>query len=866
MKQKNHFLMKHFLFLTVLQALLLHSYAQVEPEPIQMPETPVIKITKNKIYGRLVDANKKGIPSASVELYAKVARGNGEKKDTLVGVMFSKPNGDFKFTDIPSFAEFQLVVTAVGFEKMELPVMVRQQEHDKPGDMMPVEKDLGNVQLEQAVKQLGMVTVVAQKPVMEMGVDRRIFNVDKNITTAGGTGLDIMKNIPSLSVNVDGTVELRNSTPQIFIDGRPTILTLDQIPANDIEKVEVITNPSAKFDAASSGGIINIILKKNRRIGLNGIASAGVGSPNILNGGLNLSLRQGKFNFFASGNYNRSGGKANGETLRENRKNGATENYFNQYSVNDRLRRFQSARFGVDYFIDNRNTLTISESLVKGRFSNSQTQDQENLDVNKELLYNGKRTSDDQSEFNRSHTNLNFTHKFPEEGKEFSAFINYNNGGGKQNSNLFNAYYNTDGSEYAPSNTVHNVGSNDNNQWTFQADFTDPKGKDAKLETGIRSYINDYSSVFNAYSVNNGSEEKLPLSNNYKYTEMINAFYITYTGKLKSIGYQVGLRAEQSKFDGMLVDSSLKFGYSYPSKIRNIWDAFFPSLFLSKQLDEKTEIQLNYSRRIRRPNFWQLNPFIDINDPVNLRQGNPQLRPEFTNSFEFNYNKQYGRGSNFLASVYYRNNQGDITGYSDTITAAQYQRLNNAAIDPNAILNTFINAQSTNRLGAEFTVQQKFGQNFDITPTLEMQYRKVNAKINGLDLSNEGFNWEAKLMSNYKIVTEQPSLFNNLSFQLIGEYRSPMVIPQGKRAERYSVDVAMKKEFMKNKRASITFNINDLFNTNRYGTIYDTDNFYQYSYGRWNVRTFRVVLSYKFGKSDFTLFKKNANNRGNDDE
>jgi hypothetical protein len=305
-------------------------------------------------------------------------------------------------------------VTAVGFEKMELPVMVGQLEHDKPGEATPVEKDLGNVQLEQAVKQLGMVTVVAQKPVMEMGVDRRIFNVDKNITTAGGTGLDIMKNIPSLSVNVDGTVELRNSTPQIFIDGRPTILTLDQIPANDIEKVEVITNPSAKFDAASSGGIINIILKKNRRIGLNGIASAGVGSPNILNGGLNLSLRQGKFNFFASGNYNRSGGKANGETLRENRKNGATENYFNQYSVNDRLRRFQSARFGVDYFIDNRNTLTISESLVKGRFSNSQTQDQENLDVNKELLYNGKRTSDDQSEFNRSHTNLNFTHKFPE--------------------------------------------------------------------------------------------------------------------------------------------------------------------------------------------------------------------------------------------------------------------------------------------------------------------------------------------------------------------------------------------------------------------------------------------------------------------
>ncbi|HVZ55182.1 MAG TPA: TonB-dependent receptor [Chitinophagaceae bacterium] len=836
--------------------------AQVERESQDLSESGNIKLNRNKVYGKLVDASHKGIAAASVELYGSRTQDPDAGRDTLLAVVLSKTNGDFRFSGFPVFSTYKVVITAVGYQRLELPVTLAG-----PGQESAFEKDLGNLSLETEARQLGMVTVVAQKPMMQLGVDRKVFNVEKNITATGGTGLDVLKNIPSVSVNVDGTVELRNSTPTIYIDGRPTILTLDQIPSGDIEKVELITNPSAKFDAASSGGIINIILKKNRRLGLNGIASAGAGTPGILNGNLNLSLRQGKFNFFASGGYNRSGGVATGEALRQNKTDGMVDSYFNQHSTDDRLRRFQSVRFGVDYFLDNRNTLSLSQGLVRGRFATDETQNQENLDASQTLQYTGLRTSLDTSGFDRHSTNLHFIHKFPQEGKELSADVNYNGGGHHDNTHLVNTYAKPDGSPYADPNTVHNYGTDGNNQWTFQVDFTDPRGKDSKLETGMRSYINEYNSVFSAFSLNNGSPEKLPLSNDYRYTEIINALYVTYTGKWKDIGYQLGLRGEQSKFDGLLVDSSFKFGYQYPSKIRNIWDAFFPSVFLTKPISDHADLQLNYSRRIRRPNFWQLNPFIDISDPLNLRQGNPQLKPEFTNSFELNYSLQYGHGSNLLVSLYYRNNQGDITGYSDTLTAAEYQRLHNAAIDPNAILNTFLNAQSTNRLGAEFTVQQKIGKNFDITPTLEFQYRKVNARINNLDLSNEGFNWSSKLISNYKIETSTASLLNNLSFQLVGEYRSPMVIPQGKRAERYSVDLAMKKEFLKNRRASLTFNVNDVFNTNRYGTIYDTENFYQYSYGRWNVRSFRVVLSYKFGKSDFSLFKKNSgNNRGGEEE
>ena len=243
------------------------------------------------------------------------------------------------------------------------------------------------------------------------------------------------------------------------------------------------------------------------------------------------------------------------------------------------------------------------------------------------------------------------------------------------------------------------------------------------------------------------------LSNNYAYKETINALYATFSQKQGNFSYQVGLRAEYSRFDGELVDSSMKFGYEYPAQIKNIWDALFPSIYLTQKINETDQLQFNFSRRIRRPDFWQLSPFVDISDPVNLRQGNPLLKPEFINAFELNYNKTYKNG-NFLGVLYFKGNPGDITQYSDTITAQQYAQLQNAGVDPNAILNTFINGNTTNRYGAEFTLQQKWG-GFDITPTVDMQYRTVKATVKDINLSNEGFNWDGKLIMNYKIVREK---------------------------------------------------------------------------------------------------------------
>lgn len=845
--------MKHFLLAFLSALLFIPVFSQNEREGEQMPGNQVqMRVPNNKLYGKLIsEASGKPVEAASVQLFVG---------DSLIRGMLSRANGDFSFEDLPANIQFTLQISAIGYEPIRQQISPAAAE----GGRAEFSQDMGNISLAAEVKQLGNVVVTSSRPALELGIDRKIFNAAKSYTSTGGTAVDLMKNIPSVSVDIEGNVTLRNSQPQIFVDGRPTILTLDQIPADNIDKVELITNPSAKFDAASSGGIINIVLKKNKRVGLNGIFTAGIGSPKIANSNLNLNLRQGKLNFYLSGGFNQQGGRARSETYRENKENGVIDNYFNQYSYNDRLRRFANLRFGFDFFIDNRNTISLTQQIGRGRFRYDEDQDQEYLNSSKVMEYYGERFADGKTIFKRNSTILNYKHNFPKTGQELTADLTYNYGTRSENSSIENGFYFPNGSPYSEATLVENQGDEKSNQLTAQIDYVNPISENAKIEMGLRSFRNYSRSKYDAFSLTNGIPEKLSLSNHYEYTELVNAAYATYSNKIGTFGYQLGLRAEMSDFDGLLIDSAYKFGYNYPGKIENIWNALFPSVFLSKELTENDQLQVNYSRRIRRPRFWQINPFIEINDPTNLRQGNPQLRPEFINSFEVNYSHNYGKG-NFLGVLYFRNNPDDITQYSDTITTAQYLELQNAAVDPNAILNTFINAGVTNRYGAEFTLQHKQSENFEITPTVNLQYRTVRAQVGDLDLSNEGFNWEAKLMVNYRLMTERNKFFNKLAFQLMGEYESPEVIPQGRNKSQYSVDFAVRKDFLKKDKATITFGINDVFNTNRWGTIYDTDRFYQDSYRRWNVRSFRLTFSYKFGDAEFSFGNRNRRGGDNDD-
>jgi len=307
-------------------------------------------------------------------------------------IKITAQDGSFEITRVPFNTQYNVFVTAMGYATANRTISFDEPREEESGRKSIVSKQLGTISLLPEANNLQSVIVTSTaKPALQFGIDRKVFDVEKNITSKGGTPVDVMKNIPSLTVDVDGNVQMRNSSPQILIDGRPTILTIDQIPADDIEKIELLTNPSSKYDASSAGGIINIVLKQNKKKGFNGIASVGAGTPGVLNGNISLNVRQKSFNVFGSANYNQSDGTTNESTYRINKDNGIISDYFNQNSENTRHRKFYSIRLGTDYFIDSKTTLSFTQGFNNGRFSNHEDQNQEYLDKLQQPDYTGLR-------------------------------------------------------------------------------------------------------------------------------------------------------------------------------------------------------------------------------------------------------------------------------------------------------------------------------------------------------------------------------------------------------------------------------------------------------------------------------------------
>jgi outer membrane receptor protein involved in Fe transport len=329
------------------------------------------------------------------------------------------------------------------------------------------------------------------------------------------------------------------------------------------------------------------------------------------------------------------------------------------------------------------------------------------------------------------------------------------------------------------------------------------------------------------------------LSNNYHYREQINAAYVSYTGALKDFGYQVGLRAEQSNYDGETrLGNKAAYSIKYPI-------SFFPSVFLSQKLKGDHELQLNYSRRIRRPWFRDLLPTIDYNGQ-SASTGNPDLKPEFTNSFELSYLKDFNQKYNLLVSLYYRNTNNAITDfYVDTT-------LNLNGQSQKVLLNYPINASTRNSYGAEFTFRSQITKSWDVTANANFAQTKINATNNGDNLSNQGFIWFGKVNSNTKLPW-------NLTLQVSGQYESRQILPQGERKPNWAVDAAIKKDLLKNKALSISLGLNDIFNTDR-NLSYTTTSFSEQEYYRKRAtRELRLNVNYRFGKMDTNLFKRKNN-------
>jgi hypothetical protein len=776
-----------------------------------------------RVYGKIVDAStKKPIEFASVVILRPMGQG---KPDSIIGGGLTLENGDFSIDKLP-FGGIKVKVSFVGFlDFMKFVTLF-------PPDN--AEMDLGDLTLKTDSKVLQSVEVTAQKAQMQLSLDKKTFNVDKNITATGGTAEDVLKNIPSVTLDADGNAKLRNVGTTIYVDGRPTMMSLNQIPSDQIESVEVISNPSAKFEAATTGGILNIVLKKNRKPGYNGFIGLGVGTGNRYNTTANLNVKQGRWNFSGFGSINASKNPTVGYT----RRNALTgQSIFEQNTATTFDNSFKIARIAADYSVNNRNTITLAGNIVKGIFDINSDQDYVYPFATADtIVKTGSRAIRPQNQFTNYQLQTTWKKNFPQKGRELTLDATYGFGNSSNTANWTTTGINAKGEKLKNFPELVDIsGGNKGQQLTAQLDYTNPINDSTKVEMGFRSNSNfrNQQTFFKQYNYSKDIyEQQNGISQNADITDIINAAYFTYTSRFKKgINYQVGLRYEQSKLDGKSkLESSPSFGYDYT---KNIGNSLFPSIYLSKKIDKKNEIQLNFSRKIQRPNFMQLMPVIQNNDRQNIRIGNPKLEPEFLNKTEFNYNKLFA-AHNWLFSAYFELE-------TNTIKPFAYQ----STTDTSVIISTFTNAKDETRYGIDNTLKLALSKNLDFTTNFNLYNITISSPV--LPTVN-GWGYDAKANLNYKL----PKGF---SVQLNGSYESDRVIPQGKRIGVAFADFAVKKSFFGG-IANVTFSVNDVFDSRKERAIYNFNSFTQETMRRRDLRYYKLSLQMPFGKMDASIFRK----------
>jgi outer membrane receptor protein involved in Fe transport len=830
-----------------------------------------------RIYGKLVDSTGKPVDDASVMvLQRKMDTATHKMKEVLLKGVTTQANGDFNIEGLPIFGQLKLTISAVGYSpitqqvafQIKMPAGQRPSGNASNGQMPDLsaiasnfERDIGKITLKPDSKQMENVVVTASASGrLRMDIDKKVFNVGQNIVSTGGTAVDVMKNVPSVNVDIDGNVTLRNASPQIYIDGRPTTLTLDQIPADAIESVEVITNPSAKYDASGgNAGIINIILKKNKRTGYNGMVLAGVDKRGGMNGGANFNLRQNKVNFTVSAFGNQMRNRSTSST--DLRSLLTSPNLLIDQTGKTRMNGgFIFGRAGIDYFATNRLTFSLAGVKVHGSFSPKDFLRTDSTYEGGPYVSYSERNTNSHREFNASGAQGGFKYNFPKKDEALTADFNVFSGKSNNNSLYNTDIYSSNGGSKTGNIQQKIIGSGTNQFFTVQSDYTNPLKDKAKIEAGARMQIRKLSNGQGNYYYDAGSGQFIlrpSASSNYSNTDNIYAAYGTFTNAIKDFGYQIGLRAESSNYEGKLTETKQTFTNKYPVSL-------FPSIFLSQKLKKQQEVQLNYTRRINRPFFMQIIPFIDSTNQLNWTRGNPVLKPEFTNSLEASYSKTLKNNNMIMASIYYKHSTDLITQFVDTITAS------NNVKRP---ITTYINANSSRSMGAELTSQNTFAKWWDANTNVNVYNSKINTS-NVTSISQGAiWSWFAKMNNTFKLP-------KNFKVQLSGTYQSKTNLPvnqggggfmgggggpmggasqsasQGYIKSNYGVDIALQKNFLKNNTASLTLSVNDVFRTRRYDVFSESAFFIQNTHRLNDVPMMRLNFSFRFGQMDLSLFKR----------
>ena len=839
-----------------------------------------------RAYGKVTDSTGAAIQATAVVLKSTVDPTTKKKKLVLLKGMDTKANGEFDFEDLPIVAPLVVRISATGYKTQDVsftimpaqaaaaPAPAGQANANPMANLPSFDKDLGAIKLNLDVTQLAAATVTGKTPPMKLELDKKVFNVAQNIVSAGGTGVDVMRNVPSVNVDIDGNVTLRGSSPTIFIDGRPTTLTLDEIPADAIESVEVMTNPSAKYDASGGGaGILNIILKKNRKQGYNGSLSAGFdshGAPNALAG---FNIRQGKVNFTLNGLYNGMNSKTVGNTNRysylqdQKNPNLLDTTQLLQGDLQRNKGHFIFGQIGTDWFVSNKTTLSASYIRVQGSFKPtdvSQIQSNYISYLGDSTIFSTRYTNSGRT-FHVNGGQAGMKHSFDKKGEEWTADFSYFGVNADLTSQYTTDYYQGQpGSPTAFQTLQRTVGSAAPHFYTIQTDYTDPLGEKTKLEAGLRASIQHLSNYNETDTLNSAGEylnDSLVLSD-YTSDNSVYAAYVNFTSAIGNFGYAIGLRAESSRYTGSLLNTGQNFKNTYPLSL-------FPSIFLSEKFKHDQELQLSVTRKINRPSFFQLIPYTDYSDSLNITRGNPNLVPEFTYNTELSYMKTFPHNNTLLISTYYKYTSNLITRYQDSGV--------NPAGNP-VLINTYENANNAYTVGGEVTSTNTLTKWWDISLNLNV----YNSHINTTNLKEPSqaalWSWFGKFNSNFKVP-------GNITIQLTAIYQSKTNLPvnlnnnqfgppnsttqsssQGYIKPYYGFDLAVKKTFLKNQAASITASMTDIFRT-RWSDQYSSSQFFTQEYDRLkDPQLFRLVFAYRFGKMDLNIFKrKDMNSSGMQD-
>ena len=780
--------------------------------------TPLFAVSN--IHGKIVDADTK-IPLQ----YVDVALFKQSSQKMLTGVA-TDSLGTFTIPSIED-GKYRLRITFIGYTTVNQPIVLN-------GGTL----NLDTIKLQENSKKLGEVEVVGQAPQMRFDIDKKVFSVDQNISAAGGSASDILKNIPSVDVDTQGNISLRNnSNVEVWIDGKASGLTtdnraqvLEQMPAESIESVEIMTNPSAKYNPEGSAGIINLVMKKNHKAGHYGSVSGGLFYP--LGGTLGQSLGAGinytstKIDAYVNLGYramNFHGGGYNDRTSTT----GSYSTLLNQNNTQVIAFSGLFTRAGIDFHLDTKNTIGISGFGLAG--SGNITNDINYLLTNqsaippitlRDYIQNNTGTSTRPS----LNLNLDYAHNF-NKGSNLLANLSYS----VHNRGSDNSYVQMNAGSNIPQSEIAQNSTNDNKTGEFKLDYTNKISESSKLEAGWQSNVSNMMNSSTGFD--NLHLKDIPTYyDNFNYDEQIHAAYLTYGTKFGQLSVQGGLRAEY-----MRKQSTNTTSMGVQPIAPKTYFELYPSAYMTYSLPNDNELQLNYSRRVNRPRGQQINPFHNYSDSTRISYGNPNLDPEFTSSVEFNYIKTWG-AQTLSASVYYH-------ATNNVIENVQF-------LHGGTLESTFLNVANSQNTGLELISKNSISRILSFTTSLNIYYSQLNSAVykNPYDStitttipSQDNFSWTTSELLNF-------NLSKTFSGQITARYTSPQIISQGLKQEKYTIDLGVRQTFL-DRKLSVNLNVRDLLNSNKDKSTTSGIGFSQTSESYFNARMINLAISYNFGNS-----------------